>query len=286
MVRSSVPREFVWDAPVWQADLDAFGELRTTSLLRLLQESATRASTDAGFDTRYYHRTGTMWIIRRTSLTLASPARYGDVLTVRTWIADFRRVRSQREYEVHAGERLVAHASTDWVFVDHAHGRPRRIPPEWEATFLPDGPRPHERIPFAESEPPPQATTRERRIELHELDALRHVNNSNYVAYLEQAVLDASAAAGWDLDAQIAAGGRLRAVHHDVEYLDAALYGERIAVTVWTTDASADEIEHHAHLHRGDPHRPLLHARSRFRWTGIDGETPMPAGLRAAFHVP
>lgn len=271
---------------MWQADLDAFGELRNTTLLRLLQEAATRASSDAGFDAAYYERTGLMWIIRRTRLTLSSPAHYGDVLWVRTWIADFRRVRSQREYEVHAGDRLVARASTDWVFVDRTTGRPRRIPDEWEATFLPDGATPAERVPFPEAEPGPRTMTVQRRVELHELDALRHVNNSNYVAYLEQAAFDVAGAGGFDLDAQIDAGGRLRPVSHDLEYLDAALYGETIGVTLWTIADTEDEIELHAHLHRGDPTRPLLHARSRYSWTGANGVMPMPVNLRAAFSRP
>src|SRR5262245_14610909 len=116
MIRRRVTREFLWTATPWQADLDAFGVLRTSSLLRLLQEAATRASSDAGFDARYYERTGTMWIIRRTTFNVVSPARYGDELAVRTWIADFRRVRSQRCYEVRAGTRLIARATTDWVF--------------------------------------------------------------------------------------------------------------------------------------------------------------------------
>jgi acyl-CoA thioester hydrolase len=286
MVRSHVPRVFSWTAPVWQADLDAFGELRNTTLLRLLQEAATRASTDAGFDSAYYDRTGLMWIIRRTRITLASPARYGDVLAIRTWIADFRRVRSQREYEVRVGDRLVARAASDWVFVDRSTGRPRRIPAEWETTFPPDRATEDVRIPFPETEPTARTTTLERRVELHELDALRHVNNSNYVSYLEQAAYDVAGAGGFDLDAQIRAGGRLRATSHDLEYLDAALYGETIAVTVWTVDETEHEIALHAHLHRGDPTRPLLHARSRYAWAGLDGTTSMPTAIRAVFSRP
>ncbi len=285
MVRTFVPREFFWNAPLWQADVDAFGELRNVTLLRLLQETATRASTDAGFDPTYYTRTGTKWIIRRTSLTVASAARYGDVLAVRTWIADFRRVRSQREYEVRVAERLIARASTDWVFVDAASARPRCIPAEWESTFMPDGATTLERVPFPEATPTPNAKMRTRRIELHELDALRHVNNSNYVSYVEQGLFDFTGTAGWDLDRQIRAGGRLRALSHDLEYLDAALYGEKIAVTAWPTAVTSDSMEVHTHLHRGDA-RPLLQARSRYRWTSTDGDSAIPRELAAAFRVP
>jgi YbgC/YbaW family acyl-CoA thioester hydrolase len=284
MVRNDVPRKFVWRAPVWQADLDAFGEVRNASLLRLLQESATRASSDAGFDASYYERTGTMWLIRRTTLRLEAPARYGDHLEVRTWIADFRRVRSLREYEVRAGERLVARASTDWVYVDRAQGRPRRISAEWERVFGLENAA-STRAPFADAAPSPTALTFARRVELHDLDTLRHVNNANYVSYVEQAALDAARAVGWSLAAQIDAGGRLRAVAHDLEYLDAALPDETLSITTWPIAVDAEGVERHTHVHRGDRHRPLLHARSRYRWTSDDPASRFPAALEAALRA-
>ncbi|MEO6027871.1 MAG: thioesterase family protein [Candidatus Binatia bacterium] len=278
-------REFLWRTPVWQADLDAFGEVRNVSLLRLLQEAATRASSAVGFDSAYYDRVGAMWIIRRTALTRTGTIRYGDELTVRTWIADFRRVRSQREYEVTVADRVVARASSDWVFVDRTHGRPRRIPAEWEATFpLPPSPAP--RVPFLEAEAPSGALTLHRRVESHDLDALQHVNNSNYVSFLEQAALDAVGLHGWDLPAQIAAGGHLAAVRHDLEYLDAALYGETIAIATWTTAVDDNGIERHTLLHRGDARHPLLQSRSHYRWITDAGPTVLPTALREAFSAP
>ena len=120
-------------------------------------------------------------------------------------------------------------------------------------------------------------------------DALRHVNNSNYVAYLEQAAFDASAAAGWDLDAPdrtpAAACAPCGTTTSSISTPHSTASGSR--VTALTTDRPADEVEHHAHLHRGDPHRPLLHARSRYRWTGVDGDHADAGGPpRRTFTVP
>ncbi len=264
-----------------------FGEVRSATILRLLQETATRASSDAGFDAAYYERAGTLWLIRRTIVSLGAPARYGDTLEVRTWIADFRRVRSQREYEVWSGGHLVARASSDWVHIERRTGRPRRVPEEWQQRFPCDPADASRRVAFAESAAPPGAVTFERRIELHELDALQHVNNANYVSYLEQAALDAASARGWTPATQAAAGGRLRAVHHDVEYLDAVLYGEHISVTTWPVRGTAEGIERHTHLHRGDPARPLLQARSRYVWIGQDGApAALPPDLRTTLDAP
>jgi acyl-CoA thioester hydrolase len=285
MVRVAVPHVFRFRTSVWQADLDAFGELRSATLLRFLQETATRASTDAGFDAAYYAGRGTHWLVRRTLLTQFAPIRHGDDLEATTWIADFRRVRSRREYEVRAGERLVTRAWTDWVYVSTASGRPRRIPAEMQDAFAHDGAPALERPPFPEAPPPPDAARTVRRVELHELDALQHVNNAAYVHYVEQAAQDADARSGWSLPAQLAAGGRFRPVGHDLEYLDAAMYGDEITVHTWPRAVTSAAVERHALLTLGG--RPLLRAISRYTWVAADGEpaaipTELSAALRGA----
>jgi acyl-CoA thioester hydrolase len=60
------------------------------------------------------------------------PAFAGEEIEIRTWIENYRRVRSLRKYEfvrVSDGKTLVK-GETDWVFVDAATGSPRAIPQE------------------------------------------------------------------------------------------------------------------------------------------------------------
>jgi YbgC/YbaW family acyl-CoA thioester hydrolase len=266
---------------VWQADVDAFGELRTATLVRFLQETATRASNDAGFDPAYYLRTGALWLVRRTMLSRLAPARYGDELEAATWVADFRRVRSQRDYEVRAGERLIARASTDWVFVDRTSGQPKRVPKEIEEAFDAEGTVPATRGPFPSPPEPPHATRLGRRVELHDLDALAHVNNAAYLHYVEQGAEDACAAVGWPLQAQLADGGRLRPVAHDIEYRDAALYGDVIDVVTWPVAVGERAVERQTILRRRASVDVLVRVASRYAWTTIDDdEVAMPAALR------
>lgn len=281
---AAVRHEFRFRTSVWQADADACGELRSVTLLRFLQETATRASTDAGFDPAYYEREGTLWLVRRTALTRLAPIRYGDELEAATWIADFRRVRSRRDYEVRAGARTVARASTDWVYVDRAAVRPRRVPAAMQAAFGHAGTPPLARPPFPESAPPPDAARASRRVALDDLDALRHVNNATYLQYVEQAADEAHAAAGWPLDAQLAAGGRLRAVAHDLEYLDAAVYGDALTILGWPCAVGADTVDRYTIVLRGGAERPLLRAVSRYAWSDVGGAPcPLPAALHALF---
>jgi acyl-CoA thioester hydrolase len=272
--------------PVWQADVDAFGEVRAATVLRLLQETATRASTAAGFDPAFYERHGSLWLVRRTTLTDLGAIRYGDEIEATTWIADFRRVRSRRDYEVRAGERVVARASTDWVYVDGATIRPRRIPPDMQAAFGLDGEAPLARPPFPESARPANATRSTRRVELGDLDALRHVNNAVYAQYVEQAAEDANAAAGWPTTAQLAAAGRLRAVAHDLEYLDAAVYGDELLILTWPRVITADGVERETLLLRDGGERALLRAVSRYAWVDASGAPcSVPASVAAALRA-
>ena len=66
------------------------------------------------------------------------PALAGDLVLVRTWVTDFRKVMSLRKYEFvyAADETVLAAGETDWVYIDSVTGRPRRIPPEIQGMFV------------------------------------------------------------------------------------------------------------------------------------------------------
>src|SRR5512139_2911569 len=127
--------------PVRIFDVDAFGDLRMAVLLRFLWQTASDASAAVGYDLEWYERAGTLWIIRRTRLEWLAPVRYRDELTIRTWVSDIRRVRSQREYVVAraADGATVVRAATDWVYVDLARGALVQPPAELQRALMPEG---------------------------------------------------------------------------------------------------------------------------------------------------
>jgi acyl-CoA thioester hydrolase len=141
-----------------------------------------------------------------------------------------------------------------------------------------------ERAAFPDLRPPATAFRVDHRVRWHELDALRHVNNAAYVHYLEDAALAATAAAGWPLARWLEHGGRFRAVAHDLEYLDAALYDDALAIVTWTGAITSDAVTRHTLVVRDDTPRPLLRAVSRFAWCDLasGAATAMPALLYAA----
>jgi acyl-CoA thioester hydrolase len=257
-------------------DLDAYGELRPHVLLRLLQQAASDASAAVGFDVEWYERTGTLWVIRRTIVDYVSPAFYRDVLEIRTWVSDLRRVRSQREYEVRrlADRRLVARASTDWVYVDLARGTPTRPPDEMQRRLLPDVGA-QSRPPRVAAEAPAHSARTTRRVEFADVDSVAHVNNAHYALYIEQAVYDALGARGWQVD-PLMRTARLRVARHDLEYFAEAQYGDQLDAAVWTTPPDGAGFGSQCTLLRGATR--VLHAASQWTWSARE----LPAELRTA----
>lgn len=193
---------------------------------RMLEIAATRASSEAGFPPEWYAEAGTIWVIRRSTIECAVAITPGTSVELRTFVADFRRVRSRREYEGRVAGEIVLRGHADWVYVERASGKPRRIPDAMMQAFVPEGgAETMPRAALAIGDPPPGATSIEWSVEPGDLDALDHVNNAKYFDYVERVAVALALTAR-----------RPRA--HDVEYLDEARAGERLRGTAWTVDGA------------------------------------------------
>lgn len=280
-------RVYTTSFDVHHSELDAFGELRASTYARLLQQAATEASIDAGYPEDWYDQNGTFWLVHRTTIDYRRPLRARDTLHVRTWVADFRRVRSLRSYELFLGDATIpaAYAHTDWVYVHRASGKPQRVPAEMVERFMPAGETPPlSREPRANGGIPEGAFRSTRTVEFRDVDALAHVNNAAYLDFVEQAALDASAAAGWPLDRLNSLGGWWRPRIHDIEYVAEALYGEQLRCVTWVTAQDGAELERRSEIRRAADDRVLARARSRWVWVARDTREPteIPLALAAA----
>jgi YbgC/YbaW family acyl-CoA thioester hydrolase len=269
-------------------ELDAFGRVYPAAYLRHLAAVAVDASTAAGFDARWYAANGVHWLVRRTTFALHAPASAGTELAVRTWVEDFRRVRSQRRYDVSRTDGTrVLEAVTDWVLVESGTGKLRRIPAEMETRFGvaagPVAPRAAWSVPAA----PPSPARAVYPVRYTDLDSLMHVNNAAYLDVLFHAALDALASVGWSLETLVAAGAVPLCVTGDVEYLDAARFGDRLAVTTWFTPWS-DGLGVHQELAREADGRALVRCTVRWAWRDPLTRAPVetPAGLADAVPQP
>jgi acyl-CoA thioester hydrolase len=224
--------QFTMHLPVRRYEVDQFGYVHNYIYQQYLEEVAIQASSDAGFNARWYDEHGTVWVVREITLDYLHPAHIDDELDISTWIADFRRVRSHREYEIRRtrDHQLLVRASADWVYIDRKTLWPTKIPAE-AINALPavDG---RYAVPSARPIPalPATAAGREfrcrRAVQRHEVDGMGHVNNANYVIWFEQAVLDA-------LNSWLPAAERKGWPcwrRHQIEYLSAVLPGEEVEI--------------------------------------------------------
>lgn len=132
---------------------------------------------------------------------------------------------------------------------------------------------------------PPPVYTRVFRVRYYECDAYGHVNNVNYLRYMQEAAFDASAAAGYDFARYQALGRRWLTRRTDIEYLRPLHYGDSVEVRTWVMDF------HRVRSRRAYEMRALasgeLVARAVTDWVYVDAGTGqpvrVPAEMAAAF---
>ncbi len=230
-----VTRVFNWQFGVRGYELGADRRVHTRILHNYLEETAIRASSDAGYGMPWYFERQQAWVMRHMTARYLSPLTLGERIAARSWVSDFRRIYSHREYDLRCASdhRPVIRARVKWVYVDLDSMRLLRIPQEFEAAFDPSGVQEDIDIrlkqPEVFADGPVYQT--EHRVLRSELDAMGHVNNAVYVDWFEQAMFDALATAGWT-EERLAEAGLLPVVTgNEVDYLLPALNGAALNIT-------------------------------------------------------
>jgi acyl-CoA thioester hydrolase len=261
-------------------ECDAYGHLNNANYARYMQEAAFDASAAVGYGKDRYESMGFLWLAHETDIEFLMPVRYGDTVEVRTWVGDFRRVRSRRYYEFRlAGQPdLVASASTDWVYIEAATERPAIVPPDMIAAFAPGGlteeqpARPRFPAPPA---PPPDVYSTRRRVEWRDIDTAKHVNNAVYLNYIEDAALQVSAHYGWPQTRCDAAGFAVMAREHHIEYKHPAMLDDDLQLTTWAAPHSRTTAHRYTAIQRSRDGVIVAQARTLWVWFDLKSSRPM-----------
>jgi acyl-CoA thioester hydrolase len=271
-------------------ECDAYGHVNHANYLRFMQEAAFGASADVGFSVERYFEMSRFWLVRHTDITYLRPLSHGDLVTVKTWVADFRRVRSQRMYELRLAEsgELVAEANTDWVFLDSTTQRPVSVTEEMIAAYLPDGPPAEapDREPFPQAPPPPPSVfNMARKVQWRDIDQAQHVNNATYMAYLEDCGVAVAAAHGWSMSRMMEEGFGIVARRYRIEYRQAALLGDELEIATWLSDAKRATAVRHYTIRRISDGELLARAHVLWVWIDLASGRPIriPDGFLADF---
>jgi acyl-CoA thioester hydrolase len=267
-------------------ECDAYGHVNHANYLRYMQETAFDASANVGYDFAAYERMNRHWLVRETEISFLRPLHYGDTLIVKTWVADCRRVRSRRIYELRLANSgdPIASASTDWVFLNTADLRPATIPPQMARAFIPEGQATAHIKRDAFPEPPalpPGVFHSRRRVNWRDIDGAHHANNTVYPTYLEDCAVELAWREGWPMERMIRTGFGIVARNFRIEYKHPALMDDELEIATWVSDVKkATAVRHYTVRRVADQ---MLLARARALWVWVDLKTGRPMRIPLDF---
>lgn len=117
------------------------------------------------------------------------------------------------------------------------------------------------------------------------IDAVGHVNNREYLRWMEEIAVEHSTAQGWPMERYFAQRTAWVAISHYIEYLRPAQAGEVIDIHTWVANWNLrDSMRRYAVLREGK-----LLARGETRWAFVDLDSgrarDIPVEVGTAFAV-
>ena len=117
----------VWPIRVYYEDTDLAGVVYYANYLRFIERARTEWAREAGIDQVRMREEGTVFAVRRVEADYLTPARFDDLLQVRTGIEAATVARLVLGQEVWRESQRLFAARVTLVAMD-VKGRPRRIP--------------------------------------------------------------------------------------------------------------------------------------------------------------
>jgi acyl-CoA thioester hydrolase len=110
-------------------ETDAMGVLHHANYLTYFEMGRTELLRSAGFDYRKIEADGTFMVIVDIACRYRRPARYDDVLRLRTTLKRVTAAKIQHEYQLYRGDELLAEGHSTLACVDR-QGQLQRVP-DW-----------------------------------------------------------------------------------------------------------------------------------------------------------
>ena len=109
------------------AETDRMGLLHHANYLVYFEQARTELLRQLGLTYKNLEDQGFLLVVTKVEIRYKSPARYDDVLTIRTTVERTTAVRIDHRYEVSCDGRLVAEATSTLACVNR-EGRPQALP--------------------------------------------------------------------------------------------------------------------------------------------------------------
>ena len=161
-------------------DIDQAGLLQPVIFLDYLLEAAGEHAALFRLAVTDLFEKGRTWVLSRIHVEIARYPRWNESAEIKTWPSDMLPLYALRDFEVTAGNGVIARATSSWLIVDQATRRPVRT-----AEHLREFPKLERRAVEDGFGPLPSPSREDRRMEFpvffSDLDINRHVTATAYV---------------------------------------------------------------------------------------------------------
>ena len=134
----------------------------------------------------------------------------------------------------------------------------------------------------------PRTYVKQLRVGADSIDVHGHVNNQEYLRWMEEIAIEHSSAQGWTMERYLNSGASWYVGSHFIEYLRPALLGDEITVYTWVAAMMERSSPRRTLFVRNASRRQIL-ARAETQWTFVDirrgRSIPIPDGVRSAFEI-
>ncbi len=205
---------------------DAFNgrEVRPSSVMTYLEETAAEHCASVGRDIFTLLEDGGGWVLLGGGMQMYRYPRYGEEITIETWISRWKRFSGIREYRLYSADgNLIGEAGGRWVFWDLATRKPTAIPDVFRDKWYYDIDSPYKRL--SENFSPtsdewnfqtPESVILE--VRRGDVDLYGHLHNTTYLDWLMEAVPVSLWSGGVPMDLGIQFVGEAR-LGESVEFL-------------------------------------------------------------------
>ena len=159
------------------------GTLKYTDLCNMLQLTASLHSEAGGISFTDMQEFNQAWILSRMRVEIIELPKWGDVITIKTWINSMENSRSVRALEMHLNGKKIAGSETFWAVFNTKSRRPEPLALSYEHFELYPEKKATE-IGFSKINlSHEKEKIFERTVSISDLDIVNHVNNVKYLEW-------------------------------------------------------------------------------------------------------
>lgn len=120
---------------VESSSIDVMGHVNNKEYLKWMEEAALEHSTELGWPTERYLRSGGAFVARAHWIEYLRPTFLGETLVMHTWVENMRGKTSLRRFYLTRNSKICMRGATQWAFIQIASGRAIEVFPEVASSF-------------------------------------------------------------------------------------------------------------------------------------------------------